>query len=73
MNHYKQYYKRMIYFLIQRSRVVREEGGEEKHPSVGKEINRPKCPNKPPLAMRFLIGKTTVFLLKKYGLFSPTL
>ena len=30
-------------FLIQRSRVVREEG-EEKHPPVGKDINRPKKP-----------------------------
>ena len=32
------------------------EEGEEKHPPVGKEINRPKCPKQTsPLAMRFLI------------------
>ena len=35
-------------FLHDRRPRVGGEEGEEKHPPVGKEINRPKCPNNSP-------------------------
>ena len=45
------------------------EEGEEKHPPVGKEINRPKCPNNQPPCHEVFDSCCTL-QGKNYGLFA---